>query len=430
MTRNALLLSVAIIAGVCFACTPIAPPLAPATFAQAPRAPDCPVDSKTAGATFADGVQVLKTNINDWAPGSLTPPSKGDLQDTLTNLKGKAPYMIIWQQLCGAFNLAANRFQKRLSNLAGAYIDQTSCPSGQSGCWGGNSWGFRNPADQTEYVGLSVHLWDSGSAPKFSDYETAIFGKVLAVAAYYWPSGGGPGAPSWPSAITGPQFGPASSKGDTSVDAPATAVLAALAHEYGHVLWADLVKVQTGPGYSNQPTNYCVNGADNFFAGSWSVANPAPYFLLFAQSTQPNGDQYAQSPTIVDMETAIQSTAYPWYNYNHEVGLVAQYLDALLHPEYDDNDNPQSKVGVWASVFGAVSPEEDFVESFKFAILNLNSFAAIDSMPSQFTDTANNISYSEDLFADFTKQPGSGHHSRKDTLVKKVTNCIHKDMHW
>jgi hypothetical protein len=440
MTRNALLLSIAIIAGVCFACTPVAPPLAPATsfFAHGSRAQECPVNSQTPGAAFADGVQVLKTGVSDWAPGNLTPPSAGDIQGTLASLKVNAPYTIIWQQLCGAFDLAAKRFQKRLSNLSGAYIDQTSCPSGTSGCWGGNSWGFRNPADQTEYVGLSVHLWDGGTAPNFSDYEKAIFGQVLAVAASQWPSGGN-GAP-WPSAITGPQFGPASSNGDATVDAPVTAVLAAVAHEYGHVLWADLVKVQTGPTNSNPPTNYCANGADNFFAGSWSSANPAPYFLQFAQSTQNNPnhpsqpyDQYAYSPTIVDMEAAIQSVANQEFGlaqYNTAVGLVAQDLDALLQSAYDSNGNQKSKVGVWASVFGAVSPEEDFVESFKFAILTLNSSVAIDSMPIQFTDTANNIPYSENIFADFAKQPGSGHHARKDTLVKKVKNCIHADTHW
>jgi hypothetical protein len=371
---------------------------------------------------FANAVLVLNQNIT-YSPASLSPPSSSDVNDSLQNLKSNQPYTGIWNDLYAAFKSASNRFQKRLCSLSGVYIDETSCSSGSS-CYASNSWGFRNPTDLTEYLGLSARLWDSnGVAPSFLNYETTGLDLILSVF----------NTPFWPSGATLPQFLSVTSKSGSNVNNSATTALAALAHEYGHILWFDLVKVSGGASYSYDPTTYCTDKTDGFFAGSWSLSVSRPInFITYGQIY--SGDQHLYPPQVADLQNAISSAALYGLGtpqWSTAVAYAAQLLDEFYASEYNDNDAVVDRSGVWASLFGAVSPEEDFVEAFVFHILTSGSSAEITSMPLNiYADGSTTPAYTPDIFADFNKQPGSDYHPRKDKLVKKVVKCIDKDTKW
>jgi hypothetical protein len=355
---------------------------------------------------FADAVQVLRPGYN--GAMNLIPPASSDIYGSLGSLKNTAPYDVMWKQISDAFDLAKNRFQKKLCALAGTYIDPSS-----------DSWGFRNPNDLHRYIGLSLSLWQNGTAPPFSAFETHTLEKVLYFTAMPWPS----------SKATAPRFLTAMSNG-TSVDLPSTTVLAALAHEYGHVLWADLVKIHGGINYSYDPKKYCANKTDGFFAGSWATVIQPTFYQTFAQATP---DQNLNRPNIPDLMTAINNASASIGNssFPAKILIAAQKLDQFYDKEYDDNNNPNYRAGVWASLFGALSPEEDFVESFKFYILVMGSSVKITNMPLYiYTDLSNSPVYTPDIYADYDKQPGGGNHPRKDKLLKKVKKCLHADTNW
>jgi hypothetical protein len=130
---------------------------------------------------------------------------------------------------------------------------------------------------------------------------------------------------------------------EVSSDAPALSVLAALAHEFGHLLWWD-VFVEPGSERISNTATFC-NG--RFYpSGAWqgSPVNLPPYhWISFGQiRLQPKDSDVLQLQRFL---------------------LSGRYREAFdrLHRIYSNRR--------WASALAAFSPDEDFVETFELLVL-------------------------------------------------------------
>jgi hypothetical protein len=123
-----------------------------------------------------------------------------------------------------AYNAAPLFFQNQLCALDGIFVTADA-----------QSWGYRNRTDGKRYIAISTSLW-SGNPPKaitLDQYENRVLGPPL----------------SWTSQIdpSPPTYLPATPNDAT--------VLAALAHEFGHVLWADILI--SPPSTPPQSSRFC-----------------------------------------------------------------------------------------------------------------------------------------------------------------------------
>jgi hypothetical protein len=360
--------------------------------------PNCKADE------FASAAMLLPAAAA-YVPNGLTPPL-GPYStlppDTITNPNP------IWRDLSDAFSAAPTRFRRKLC-MTTILIDQTACAG--SPCYG--NWGFRDPANTSHrYIGLSQSLlWGGGGhALIYSAYETGLIKTVLEELGMPWTSTTFP-APKFPCAMSGVTVCPPA--GSNPVDTPATTVLAALAHEYGHILWADVVKGVGGKNAPYVPGEFCPadpkTGDDGFFENAWQtqlVSQPNP-FIKFAEET---ADLHAGKKTS-DLRNEI--TAGHW-------AAAADILNDLYAAEYNNSAGPQTnKDGIWPGLFGSVSPEEDLVETFKIYIL-IRSSPAVTSMPLNIYKTPT-TAYTPDIFSDV----GNG---KKKKLKRKMDTCI--DGNW
>jgi hypothetical protein len=198
MIRSTLLLCAIILTVACFACAPLPPPPPPS-----PPPPGQPVVCKAVANIGMLPASFDPTNSNS------TPPSTG-------------PATSFQADIQAAYN-AAPLFQNQLCGLDGIFVTA-----------GPQSWGFRNRTDGKRYIAISTTLW-SGNPPTaitLDQYENRVFGPPL----------------SWTPQIDSsspPTYLPATPNDLT--------VLAALAHEFGHVLWADiLISPQSTPPQSSR----------------------------------------------------------------------------------------------------------------------------------------------------------------------------------
>lgn len=318
MIRSALILCAGIIVATCFACAPPPPP--PPTIAGS-RSVSATCSSD--GSSFLNHVQVLSTTF---VPGhGATPPTINGLSSSSTYAAG----------LTAAFNAASPAFQQQLCSLNGIYI-VPACQPG-SGCTDySNSWGWRRRvgAARESYIGISAGFW---SVANYSSYETTLLNTVLP------PSGATYSGATYCSA-------PGSC---TSVDTFATALLAAMAHEVGHVLWYVLVDPRFPD--TQQIALNCPDGG-SFFGGSWQSVHHPPkghggeWRDLSTPGSRKGSkavsDMHRYPPQISQIDAAAGTQGL--------TQLIAQLL-AQGQP--------------WASGFAAVSPDEDFVETYKFQVL-------------------------------------------------------------
>jgi hypothetical protein len=239
-----------------------------------------------------------------------------------------------------AFNDAPPYFQKQLCNLTKIFVNLNQCTPNCANDQViiNNSWGFREqpnqyapgqfppPGGPGKYIATSAGLWNGVThVPAFHDYETLLLNNLLR---------------KWPG-TTRPFFSAASPN-----DGPEITVLAALAHEYGHVLWYEIFRPTPGGPYD---FSFC---SGNFYSGSWRTVNPPPQWRFFGDPSPDlhlNGDAQIQQ---------ILNAVHP------PPGSPPNLLLAglLIHQIFFINDS-------WASLFASFSPDEDFVETFKFAIL-------------------------------------------------------------
>jgi hypothetical protein len=255
----------------------------------------------------------------------------------------------IQSDLTAAFQAAPQFFKTQLCNLRGVYIDPTGCTGHDPSTCGSlsdadiadYSWGFRNTAKEG-FIAISLGLWRNNPceatkkvcAPSFQIYETR---RLLALL----------------DRTAEKELRPLSTEGrrrrltlpayEVSSGVPALSVLAALAHEYGHVLWWQTFVPQPRTELFDN-TAFCNS---NFYpSGAWQgtpVTLPPHHWLGFGEiRLQPaNSD-------VLRLRRFLQS---------------ADYSEAfeVLHRIYSN--------GQWASALAAFSPDEDHVETFELFVL-------------------------------------------------------------
>jgi hypothetical protein len=219
-----------------------------------------------------------------------------------------------------------------------------------------NSWALRTPVPQgstacvtgcKKYVAISLGLWrntpcpspQTNCAPTFTQYQTrlnqamldrtAVNGMHVRVAPVFSVSSDGPGSNN---------------------DDPGLAVLAALAHERGHIYWFEQFVEPPGSAQASNIDQFCGSGAASFYpTGKWQGQYPVgipdrvlPRFVTFAELDQ-------NSP--LDQAPPYNNLPYQLF-YNQSQLINSTYTD-----------------GLYLSILAAYSPDEDFVESFEWSVL-------------------------------------------------------------
>jgi hypothetical protein len=311
----------------CVACMPV-PPAPMASGAQ-------PVVGSAAAqsclGTFLSNVRVLSDSFAPQA-GAI-PPIGTPLSQNPSFTAG----------LTGAFNAASPAFQQLLCSLNAVYISPI-CQSG-TGCTDfSNSWGWRRRVGargvRESYIAISAGLWNE---PNYSHYETDLLRSTLAQNS---------ASPLNTIAYSNAKScSPVGSANCLSVDTLAMTLLAAIAHEVGHVRWYVLVDPNFPDG--NSLALRCQGGGD-FFGGSWKGAPHHPpgsgaewraFSMWSERITNPDHwpDRHTLPPDIADIDQT-----------SGDLSLVVK----LLAP-----DHP------WPTALAASAPDEDFVETYKFKVL-------------------------------------------------------------
>jgi hypothetical protein len=309
------------------------------------------------------------------ADTNFVPQYKGQPPATTSPPPGGPNYAT---DLAAVFD-AAPDFQQTLCNLDAVYILAQNCATptdclNQSWAWYQKFVTFGSG----RLVGLSAGLW---SEPSYSQYETDLMQSIIPLPGAYY-SG-------------------------ANIDTPTMALLAALAHEVGHLRWYDYVQPNFPGG---QPQLPCGDGND-YFVNSWQhpVHHPpsghgGEWRDLYTPNNRhvhPPKDEHLNPPYISDIDNAID---WPIYYYN-----LAPSVVQLL-----GQGQP------WVSALGAMTPDEDFVETYKFKVLldaGLNSVTL--TIPIPIPGSPATVKYLN-IPADYlnTTQPVP-----RPELVRKV-NCI------
>jgi hypothetical protein len=318
--RKLLIACLGLIAFTCFACAP----------------PQQGVQANTAACDLASKVHVLYPGYSplnrpysspNKSENWLNYPLRDEIKDDINTALANAPANV----------------QTRLCKLTGVFITSTGCPNGNvNNCapYSGGlfsdaySWGYRSYDNSdndkgSTYVAIPGILWYLGlntHAEAFSDYENAILQRFAG-----WNNG-----PS----ITTPN------------DSWMT-VLAALTHELGHVRFVEAV-VPSGAGknYDFSRLKSCTtrNGNINFFSG-WAYGNkdqrlrPPNRWRNFADRTNDDGENYTEH------------SADPTIKYIYYSGKSPSVLSQAVYDLYQYGQP-------WSSLFGAQTPDEDFVETY------------------------------------------------------------------
>jgi hypothetical protein len=287
-----------------------------------------------------------------------------------------------------AFCAAPAGFQQALSRLDAIYINAAPCTVGP-GCFQA-SWGWlRKYMGSTQrLVALSSSLWNTD----YATYETLLTQAVL---------------PQSDISYSNPQSCTIAS-GCSSVNNVATALLAALAHEVGHIRWFDWV--------NHSPANYCT---PNFFSRSWNPpyhqppAGPGGGYWRDLLTPGNRGylrshgeflDKHLNPPQIDDIDSLTPGSV-----------AQSQMIYQLLVP-------PMGGPSPWASLFAAMSPDEDFVETYKFKVLtdNVTSTASRHPLTSVWITVPNGLGAGSNGTVDIAD---AYHNGWRANLAAKV-GCI------
>lgn len=358
MNRSALIVCAGLVIAACFGCVP-APPTSVITPASAVAAASC------SAADFAKKIAYFADSSYQPGPG-VAPPR-------VTSFPANGPNYV--QDLITVFN-ANPAFQPQLCKLDAVYINGSICTSPEQ-CTE-SSWGWRQSRPTIgagRAVALSTALWQQQS---YTQYETNLLQAIL------------PDRGSYYSGAASCSVGGSCA----NIDTLTTALMAALAHEVGHVLWYDLVSTYIPATNSyTDPNSFC-GGA--FFRDSWQTPiTPPPQWrgLLTPQERTRWGNNWPNMHKAWPHIRDIDRSGNGYDRANQTFGLFGS-----AQP--------------WASAFASLSPDEDFVETYKFMILAsasqpLNSAGLIiPTLPPSYPNIA----------ADYTA-------GRKGVLATKVA-CI------
>jgi hypothetical protein len=322
MKASSLILSIGVVALACVACAPPEAPVSPPA-AKAARSAALATCDPT---PFLNKVFVLGIPFDPTAVGASysAPVANGPVSG------------VIAEDLGNAYCTAPQFFKQQLLGLTGVYVNPTGCSQGNPNNCNispnqvtANSWGYRERPNQSHnagrYIATSAGLWNQGNhALSLHDYETKLLNILL----------------TW----SGPQYTMA------TPDGPEFTVLAALAHEMGHVFWYDINAPTPGQNYN--PARFC---SGNFFNGYWQNVNTPPRWRQFGTRQDRHGRGYVQ---IKDIDNAIATGNF----------TLAGSLLATGNASGDIGIYPPN--APWASFFGSIAPDEDFVETYKFYVLN------------------------------------------------------------
>ena len=350
MKVNALILCVLVVVTVCFACAQPQAPIVTGPEGPTPRA--CTTDY------LLGKVQFLKIPFNPQVNSSPTP-------DTSLTVDGN-----FYSNLKDAFNIAQPPLKNQLCDLTYIFLDPTDCAQAKT-CMlsddklATHSWGLRGyqNGDTGKYIATSAGLWQNGGpAPIFSVYETRRLGVLL--------SNLSQNAPNWP-------YPPAYV---WNPDTSAMTVLAALAHELGHVYWYDAFVSQRG-GQVDKIDTFCKgkNKHSKFYSpGSWRNMIYLPL---------PPGKRWIDFGEVRNIH-------YPDY-----LTYLKSDLDSANFIQSAEDIHSILQAPNLVSVLAAFSPDEDFVETYQLKVINdTNTF---NSLVLQIYDSSHTMIYSEDILAKF-----------------------------
>jgi hypothetical protein len=321
---------------------PIATGQAPMFLSCASQGIDYINDPSNAGNAF------VSTKVS-FLPSGFDPRATGKYNSPQCNSRVSDPYLT---SLSNAFRIAPPFFKEHLCGLTCVFINQEVCQDPQN-CTidevAANSWGFREQQSQSNaagrYIATSQGLWNRGSSPdNLSDYETKVLNRLLASAA-----------------TSGLKHDPAMPN-----NGPEMTVLAALAHELGHVRWFDANVMVPGGNYEFTYTIPCVNSTTSFFDNSWYYSNTA-----YLQT--PNRWRYfGDWPDV----TWVINRNLDHKNDPKFLNIFGNISDPKKFGKINNGLHLANQP--WASFFGSRTPDEDFVETYRLWVLRdagLTSFA-------------------------------------------------------
>jgi hypothetical protein len=291
--------------------------------------------------TFLSKVHFLRIRFSPASQLDQDPPA-----DTNSPISAN-----IQQDLIDAFNDAPPDFKTYLcETLDGIYINPCLDNNYDSSSCGGlsdtdiinNSWGFRKiSSSPNRYVALSLGLWRNGHAPLFLDFETR---RIQALLRTFAPNVNVSKLPSF------------SAVDPSTVNTSGMSVLAALAHEAGHVYWFDVfVGTPNGPADTTTPTSFC-SGQQFYSSRDWPYPIDAPpgRWIDFGEMR----------------------------NVDNTSDLLK--LPGLLHRGHDD-EWPDHIRDIYqndrrAGILAAFSPDEDFVKTLEAYIVVRNTISTMNSL--------------------------------------------------
>jgi len=185
-------------------------------------------------------------------------------------------------------------------------------------------------------------------------------------------------------------------------------ILAALAYEVGHMRWFQYLN-PSQPGTPNyDPNSFCASGIQpGFFTYSWQGPQ-AQGGITVPSSWLPFG---YRDPTNLHLPGDPQTATIDYYIRNNDLRNAAPLLDRLYL-----NGDP------WPSFFSTLSPEEDFVETYKFYVLThvqdtkIVGAGHLKSLPTTIYGAP--TPYNENIPADYFSNNGKPHlHNKTDCVA-------------
>jgi hypothetical protein len=243
-----------------------------------------------------------------------------------------------WTTLTGAFEAAPDFFKDKLCGLASVYIVQNTC---NGKCTAAdlinNSWGMRayNSAGYPEYIATSVQVLLDPTL-KLSVFET---GRLMYLLDFV-----SAGADAW-------THHPAYQVAPAAFDTLSFSVLAAFAHEYGHVLWYESFVSQPGQNIDGLDT-FCrgKNKYGRFYPpGQWDkISLPLNRWIDFAKKQ----DKYH-----INHFTSLQNA------------LDAGGTTGMFYPKADKELYKVLTDDAVADLLSVFSSTEDFVTAYELNVL-------------------------------------------------------------